>query len=67
MRNGDHAFLVRSARIRSPTTTSSPGCIIQTPTTRVFASAGIPWLGFCPVFGFNSIEGLPERKDCTIS
>src|ERR1700752_1723522 len=27
------------------------------PTTSVFASAGIPWLGFCPVFGFSSIEG----------
>jgi hypothetical protein len=36
------------------------------PTTSVFASAGIPWLGFCPGFGFSSIEGFPLRKASTI-
>jgi len=60
--NGDHAFLVRTAPMRWPTIASSPGCNIHTPTTSVFASAGIPWLGFCPGFGFSSIEGFPLRK-----
>ena len=49
---------MRAARIRRPTIASSPGCNIQTPTTSVFASAGMPWLGFCPVFGFSSIDGV---------
>ena len=45
---------------------SSPDCNIHTPTTSVFASAGIPWLGFGPVFGFSSIAGFPVRKASTI-
>ncbi len=52
--------------MRWPTIASSPGCNIQTPTTSVLASAGIPWLGFWPVFGFSSIEGVPVRKASTI-
>ena len=47
---------------RWATTTSSPGCIIQTPTTMVLAPPGSPVpAGSPPVAGFSSIRGLPWR------
>ena len=37
-----YIFFVKAARMRWPTISSSPGCSIHTPTTSVFASAGMP-------------------------
>src|SRR4029077_13587549 len=56
------AFISTSCRRRA-TIASSPGSNIQTPTTILLASLGMPALAFVePVAGFSSILGVPARS-----